>query len=299
VTRNLNKIIDLNYYPIPEARTSNQRHRPIGVGVQGLADVFIANGLAFDSPEARVLNRKMFEVIYYGCLEASCELAKKDGTYESYEGSPFSKGILQMDMWPGTECQLDWTSLRADIAKYGTRNSLLTAPMPTASTSQICGNNECIEAYVSNIFLRKTLAGEFIVVNKWLIYDLEKIGLWNEKTKNDVIEHRGSIQHLDYIPLKLKQIYRTAFEISQNSILEMARDRASFIDQSQSLNVYMQDPTHAKFTALHMRAWELGLIGTYYFTRKMSHNPTQFTVENKKREVMSMKEKEECLTCSA
>jgi ribonucleoside-diphosphate reductase alpha subunit len=298
VTRNLNKIIDLNYYPVPEARNSNQRHRPIGVGVQGLADVFLAQGLPFDSPKARDVNKKIFEVIYYGCLDASCELAEKFGTYSTYKGSPFSKGILQMDMWPNTQCELDWTSLRQRIQKYGTRNSLLTAPMPTASTSQICGNNECIEAYTSNVFTRKTIAGSFVVVNKWLIRDLEKLGLWNAETKNHIISNRGSVQNIAYIPDHLKKIHRTAFEISQRSVVEMARDRAPFIDQSQSLNIYLQDPTFAKFTALHTTIWKLGLIGSYYFTREMKFNPAQFSVQNTKKATVT-EEEEGCLVCSA
>lgn len=290
LTRNLNKIIDNNYYPVPEAKRSNMRHRPIGVGVQGLADAFACMGWEFDGPQARDLNRKIFETIYYACLDASCALAERDGTYESYVGSPFSKGKLQMDMGWKTECALDWTLLRERIAKHGTRNSLLTTVMPTASTSQILGNNECVEAFTSNLYARKTLAGNFFVVNKWLVRDLERLGLWNKTMQDKIIASEGSVQGMQEIPERLRRVYRTAYEIPQRSVVEMAAERAPFIDQSQSLNIYMQDASFRKFTSLHHTIWKLGLIGSYYLRCSAIAKPIAFTVSAAK---------DECLMCSA
>jgi len=304
LTRNLNKLIDKNYYPIPEARNSNMKHRPIGVGVQGLADVFAANGWAFDSPEARDMDKKIFEHIYHGCLDASCQLAEKLGPYESYPGSPFSKGILQMDMWPGTTCTLDWTLLRERIARFGVRNSLLTTVMPTASTSQILGNNECIEAFTSNIYARKTLAGDFFVVNKWLVRDLEKLGMWTKATQDAIIANGGSVQNVTGIPDHIKLIYRTVWEIPQKHIVEMAATRAPFIDQSQSLNIHMTNASFAKFSSLHQAVWSLGLKGTYYLRTQTIAKPIQFTVSKDKAELTEFPDTkrarvdEDCMMCS-
>lgn len=289
VTRNLNKVIDNNYYPVPEARHSNMKHRPIGVGVQGLADVFAAMGFAYDSPEARALNKRIFEVIYYGCVDASCELAEKDGAYGSYLGSPFSKGILQFDMWPDVELTLDWSSLKERIAKYGMRNSLLTTVMPTASTSQIMGNNEACEAFSNNIYARVTLAGKFFVVNKWLVRDLDKLGMWNSDMSDTIIAKHGSIQDIPGIPDHLKQVYRTVWEIKQLSILEMNAARAPFIDQSQSQNIFMPDDSLRRFLSLCIRAWELGVKTLYYIRVKQKVMPDQFTVKNEKVTVLEDK----------
>ncbi|KAL9108681.1 MAG: hypothetical protein Q9227_006627 [Pyrenula ochraceoflavens] len=281
VTRNLNKIIDVNHYPVEEARRSNMRHRPVGLGVNGLADAFLALRLPFDSPEARQLNIQIFETIYHAALTASCELAKEQGPYSSYEGSPISKGILQYDMWNATPSDLwDWDSLKADIAKYGVRNSLLVAPMPTASTSQIMGFNECFEPYTSNIYSRRVLAGEFQVVNPWLLKDLVDLGLWSENMKNRIIAEGGSIQNIPNIPADIKALYKTVWEISQRHILQMAADRGAFIDQSQSLNIHMKEPTMGKITSMHFAGWKLGLkTGMYYLRTMAASAPIQFTVD--------------------
>jgi ribonucleoside-diphosphate reductase subunit M1 len=234
ITRNLNKIIDINYYPVEEARRSNMRHRPIGIGVQGLADAFILMRMPFDSDESRLLNKQIFETIYFAALEASCELAQKQGTYETYNGSPVSQGILQYDMWNVTPTTMwDWEGLKGTIAEHGVRNSLLLAPMPTASTSQILGNNECFEPYTSNIYVRRVLSGEFQVVNPHLLKDLTDLGLWNDSVKNRIIADNGSIQRIKGIPDEIKALYKTVWEISQKSIIDMAADRGAFIDQSQ------------------------------------------------------------------
>ncbi|BDD03336.1 ribonucleoside-diphosphate reductase subunit alpha [Aureibacter tunicatorum] len=282
VTRNLNKIIDVNYYPVAEAEKSNKRHRPIGLGVQGLADVFIMLRMPFDSPEAKQLNKEIFETMYFGAMTASKELAQEQGTYETYEGSPTSKGIFQFDMWGVTpdSGRWNWDELKSEVIKHGVRNSLLVAPMPTASTSQILGNNECFEPYTSNIYTRRTLSGEFIVVNKHLLKDLIEAGVWNEQMRHKLLEANGSIQHISGIPENLKEIYRTVWEISQKSILEMAADRGAYICQSQSLNVHMKDPNFGKLTSMHFYAWKAGLkTGMYYLRTKAAADAIKFTVD--------------------
>lgn len=287
VTRNLNKIIDVNYYPVPEAKKSNFRHRPVGLGVQGLADAFLALRLPFDSPEARQLNIQIFETIYHAALTASCELAQEQGTYETYEGSPVSQGILQYDMWNVTPTDLwDWDALKADIAKHGVRNSLLVAPMPTASTSQILGNNECFEPYTSNIYSRRVLAGEFQVVNPWLLKDLVDLGLWSDNMKNRIIADGGSIQNIANIPTDIKALYKTVWEISQRTVLQMAADRGAFIDQSQSLNIHLKEPTMGKITSMHFAGWKMGLkTGMYYLRTMAATQPIQFTVDQEQLKV--------------
>ncbi len=299
VTRNLNRIIDINYYPVPEARRSNLRHRPIGLGVQGLADVFMLLRMPFDSEEARALNREIFETIYFGALTASCELAKKHGAYETFFGSPMSKGIFQFDMWgvkPSN--RWDWEKLRKDIRENGIRNSLLLAPMPTASTSQILGNNECFEPYTSNIYTRRVLSGEFIVVNKHLLNDLVAEGLWNETLKNQLIAANGSVQNLP-IPQRLKDLYKTAWEISQKTIIDMAADRGAFICQSQSLNIFMQDVNFGKLTSMHFYAWKKGLkTGMYYLRTRSAADAIKFTVDTSKLKQQPTQEKMAAMACS-
>lgn len=281
VTINLNKIIDGNYYPVPEARRSNLRHRPIGIGVQGLADTFVLMRYPFDSPEAKVLNRDIFETIYYAALTASKDLAKKYGPYETYPGSPISKGIFQFDMWgvkPSN--RWEWDVLREEILKYGVRNSLLIAPMPTASTAQILGNNECFEPFSSNMYMRNVLSGSFPVVNKYLLKDLVDLGLWNEKMKNAIMAHNGSIQNIPEIPDNLKALYKTVYEIKQRDLIDMAADRGAFIDQSQSLNLFVDEPNFAKLTSMHFYAWKKGLkTGMYYLRTKPAADPIKFTVD--------------------
>lgn len=281
VAHNLNRTIDVNYYPVPEARNSNMRHRPIGLGVQGLADTFLALRMPFESPEARQLNKQIFETIYHAALTASVEIAKVDGTYSTYEGSPVSQGILQYDMWNVTPSDLwDWASLKEQIKQHGVRNSLLVAPMPTASTSQILGNNECFEPYTSNIYSRRVLAGEFQVVNPWLLKDLVDMGLWSDSMKNRIISEGGSIQNIPNIPADLKALYKTVWEISQRTIVQMAADRGAFVDQSQSLNIHMREPTMGKITSMHFTGWKLGLkTGMYYLRTQAAAAPIQFTVD--------------------
>ncbi|MFZ7152271.1 MAG: ribonucleoside-diphosphate reductase subunit alpha [Bacteroidota bacterium] len=281
ITRNLNQIIDINYYPIEEARKSNFRHRPIGIGVQGLADAFIMLRMPFDSDEARQLNSEIFETIYFAAMTASKDMAKEFGAYESYEGSPVSKGIFQYDMWNVTPSdRWDWAGLKAEVKKYGVRNSLLLAPMPTASTSQILGNNECFEPYTSNIYTRRVLSGEFTIVNKHLLKDLVKLGLWNDTMKSKIIAANGSIQGIAEIPEELKEIYRTVWEIKQRSVIDMAADRGAYIDQSQSLNIFIQDPNFAKLTSMHFYAWKKGLkTGMYYLRSKSAADAIKFTVD--------------------
>ena len=289
VTRNLNRVIDNNYYPVESARRSNMRHRPIGLGVQGLADTFILMKLAFDSQEAQDLNSAIFETMYHAALEESAQLAKEEGPYETYEGSPVSQGVLQFDMWdnPKLSGLWDWDKLKKTIKKSGLRNSLLVAPMPTASTSQILGNNECIEPYTTNIYLRRTLAGEFVVVNKHLVKDLKDIGLWNREMKDAMIAAGGSIQNIDDIPENIKLLYRTVWELSQKTLINMARDRGCFVDQSQSLNLFIENPTVAKLSSMHMYSWKQGLkTGIYYLRTKAKSRAIQFTLEP-------------CTTCSA
>jgi ribonucleoside-diphosphate reductase alpha chain len=282
LTKNLNRVIDQNYYPIPEARRSNMRHRPIGIGVQGLADAFILMRYPFDSVEAKVLNREIFETIYYAALTASKDLAKEEGAYETYAGSPVSKGILQFDMWEGVRPsdRWEWNILREEIAKYGVRNSLLMAPMPTASTAQILGNNECFEPYTSNLYTRRVLSGEFIVVNKYLLRDLVKLGLWSEEIKNKIIAGNGSVQHVAEIPQNLKDLYKTAWEISQKVIIDMAADRGAYICQSQSLNIFMENVNFAKLTSMHFYSWKAGLkTGMYYLRTKAATDAIKFTLD--------------------
>ena len=282
VTKNLNKVIDINYYPVEEARNSNLRHRPIGIGVQGLADTFIMLRMPFDSDEAKGLNRDIFETIYFASMTASMDLAKVDGPYESFKGSPVSKGIFQFDMWgvtPGSN-RWDWDNLKKEVKKHGVRNSLLLAPMPTASTSQILGNNECFEPYTSNIYTRRTLSGEFIVVNKHLLKDLIKLGLWNDGMKNRLIEANGSVQNIPEIPQNVKDLYKTVWEISQKVIIEMAAERGAYICQSQSMNIHIQDPNFGKMTSMHFYAWKMGLkTGMYYLRSKAATDAIKFTLD--------------------
>jgi ribonucleoside-diphosphate reductase alpha subunit len=278
ITRNLNRVIDKNYYPTEAAKKSNMRHRPIGIGVQGLADVFQMMGWAFDSPEARYWNKYIFQRIYYAALQESCQLAKEEGPYETFAGSPASQGILQYDMW-GTQPDFNHEILKEDIKTHGLRNSLLVAPMPTASTAQIMGNNEAFEPYTTNIYLRRTLAGEFVMVNKHLIRDLQKLDKWNPAIKNEIIRAGGSVQGLDGIPETLKNIYRTVWEISQKSILDMAADRGAYIDQSQSLNIFMENPSVAKLSSMHFYGWKKGLkTGQYYLRTRSKSRPQQVTI---------------------
>jgi ribonucleoside-diphosphate reductase alpha chain len=286
VTRNLNRVIDRNYYPIPEARNSNMRHRPIGLGVQGLADAFILMRFPFDSDEARQLNKDVFETIYYAACTASKDMAKEEGAYETFEGSPASEGKLQFDLWGVKPSdRWEWDILKDEIKEHGMRNSLLMAPMPTASTAQILGNNECFEPYTSNIYTRRTLSGEFIVVNKHLLRDLTKLGLWDDDMKNRLIAANGSIQNIPEIPENLKVLYRTAWEISQKSILEMAADRGAYICQSQSLNIFMENVNNSKLTSMHFYAWKKGLkTGMYYLRTKAATDAIKFTVDKKYKE---------------
>ncbi|MEQ8239176.1 MAG: ribonucleoside-diphosphate reductase subunit alpha [Cyclobacteriaceae bacterium] len=286
VTRNLNRVIDVNYYPIPEARNSNMKHRPIGIGVQGLADTFMLLNMPFESPAARKLNKEIFETIYYGAMETSMEEAIKDGHYESFPGSPVSKGIFQFDMW-GVEPdsgRWDWYELKQKVRKHGIRNSLLLAPMPTASTSQILGNNECFEPYTSNIYTRRVLSGEFIVVNKHLMKDLIKLGLWDERMKNRIMEANGSVQDVPEIPQHIKDLYKTVWEISQKTIIDMSADRGAFICQSQSLNIHLKDANFGKMTSMHFYAWKKGLkTGMYYLRTKAATDAIKFTIEKENK----------------
>lgn len=282
ITRNLNKIIDRNYYPVAEAKNSNLRHRPIGIGVQGLADAFILLRMPFTSDEARKLNAEIFETIYFASLTASMELAKEEGPYQTIEGSPISKGIFQHEMWKDVtpSDRWDWEDLRKQVVEHGVRNSLLLAPMPTASTSQILGNNECFEPYTSNIYTRRTLSGEFIVVNKHLLKDLVKLGLWNDDMKNRLMQSNGSIQGMNEVPENIKELYKTVWELSMKDIIDMAADRGAFIDQSQSLNLFIQNPNFAKLTSMHFYGWKKGLkTGMYYLRSQAATEAIKFTVE--------------------
>ena len=283
-TKNLNKIIEVNFYPVEEARNSNMRHRPIGIGIQGLADAYILMRLPFESEEACLLNKQIFETIYYGALEASCELAQVDGPYSTYQGSPVSQGKLQYDMWGVTPTDLhNWSALKAKIAKHGIRNSLLLAPMPTASTAQILGNNESVEAYTSNIYSRRVLSGEFQVVNQHLLRDLTELDIWSEELKNEIISNNGSVQNISVIPKDIKALYKTVWEISQKTVLKQAADRGAFIDQSQSLNVHIADPNFGKMSSMHFYGWKLGLkTGMYYLRTKPAAQAIQFTVDKSK-----------------
>jgi len=282
ITRNLNKVIDVNYYPVEEARYSNMRHRPIGIGVQGLADAFIMLRMPFDSPEARGLNADIHETIYFAAMEASMELAKQHGAYETFKGSPVSKGIFQFDMWGVTPSsnRWDWESLKREVKQNGVRNSLLLAPMPTASTSQILGNNECFEPYTSNIYTRRTLSGEFIIANKHLMKDLINLGLWNETMRQKLIAANGSVQQIAEIPQNIKDIYKTVWEISQKAIIDMSADRGAFICQSQSLNIHLTNPNFGKLTSMHFYAWKKGLkTGMYYLRTNAAADAIKFTLD--------------------
>jgi ribonucleoside-diphosphate reductase alpha subunit len=289
VTKNLNRVIDKNFYPVETARKSNMRHRPIGLGVQGLADVFILCRHAFDSDEAKDINARIFETMYHAALEASSELAEVDGSYETFEGSPASQGVLQFDMWEGeTKLHYDWDAMRERVKTKGLRNSLLMAPMPTASTAQILGNNECFEPYTTNIYLRRTLAGEFVVVNKHLVNDLKEIGLWSKEMKDLMVKAGGSVQNIVDIPDDIKKLYRTVWEIKMKDVIDMAAARGRFIDQSQSMNLFMESPTMSKLSSMHMYAWKQGLkTGMYYLRSKAKARPIQFSLEP------------ECVACSA
>jgi ribonucleoside-diphosphate reductase alpha subunit len=303
VTENLNRVIDVNYYPTPKTRVSNLAHRPIGIGIQGLADTFMLLDLAFSSDEARTLNRRIFETMYHAALTASCDLAEQHGPYSTFAGSPASQGILQYDMW-GVEPEAgryDWTALKERIMKHGLRNSLLLAPMPTASTSQILGNTECFEPISSNIYTRRTLAGEFILVNRHLIADLQAAGLWNEGVKNNIVANKGSVQHIGGLSEHLKRKYCTVWEIPMKHVIDMAADRGAFICQSQSMNLWMEDPNYAALTSMHFYAWTKGLkTGMYYLRRKARHQPQQFTIEpESKKGEKGEKEDEGCTMCSA
>jgi len=288
VTKNLNRVIDRNYYPVEEAKNSNMRHRPVGLGVQGLADTFIKLRMPFTSDEAKALNQDIFETLYYAAVTASMEEAKADGPYQTYEGSPISKGQFQHNLWNIQEDTLsgrwDWDKLRADVMKHGVRNSLLVAPMPTASTSQILGNNECFEPYTSNIYTRRVLSGEFIVVNKHLLEDLVELGLWNDSLKNEIMRANGSVQGVEAIPQHIKDLYKTVWELSMKDIIDMSRQRGYFIDQSQSLNLFLEGATMAKLTSMHFYAWKSGLkTGMYYLRTKSAVDAIKFTVEKEKK----------------
>jgi ribonucleoside-diphosphate reductase alpha subunit len=294
ITRNLNRVIDKNYYPTEAARKSNMRHRPIGIGVQGLADVFMMLGLSFDEQLSRNIHKEIFEVIYFAALEESCKLAKEEGPYETFRGSPAHEGLLQFDMWGVQKHGFD--DLKKQIVKWGLRNSLLVAPMPTASTAQIMGNNEAFEPYTTNIYLRRTLAGEFVMVNKHLVKDLQKINKWNPQIKTEIIRNGGSVQNLE-IPLRLKEIYRTVWEIPQKSLIDMAADRGIFIDQSQSLNIFMENPTLAKLSSMHMYGWKKGLkTGMYYLRTRAKAKAQQVTVPVAPKEPVYTEEQK--LACS-
>ncbi len=310
ITKNLNKVIDRNYYPVAEAKNSNMRHRPVGLGVQGLADTFIKLRLPFDSDEAKALNEEIFETIYFAALTSSMETAKEEGAYQTYEGSPISQGLFQHNLWGKKDEELSgrwaWGELRNQIKENGVRNSLLLAPMPTASTSQILGNNECFEPYTSNIYTRRVLSGEFVVVNKHLLLDLVKLGLWNDEMKNEIIKANGSIQGIDSIPENIKAIYKTVWEIKMKDIIDMSADRGHFIDQSQSLNLFIDQPNMGKITSMHFYAWEKGLkTGMYYLRTKAATQAIQFTVQKQAKSqlepVVAGKEDytaEEAIACS-
>lgn len=288
VTKNLNRVIDRNFYPVEEARNSNFRHRPIGLGVQGLADAFIMMRLPFTSDEAKKLNQEIFETIYFAAVTASMELAKEEGPYSTFKGSPMSQGEFQFNMWGIKDEELsgrwDWGKLRKEVMKHGVRNSLLVAPMPTASTSQILGNNECFEPYTSNIYTRRVLSGEFIVVNKYLLEDLVNLGLWNEDLKQELMRENGSVQNIDAIPQEIKELYKTVWELSMKDIIDMSRQRGYFIDQSQSLNLFMEGANFAKLTSMHFYAWKSGLkTGMYYLRTKSAVDAIKFTLDNSKK----------------
>jgi len=302
-TLNLNKIIDGNYYPVEEARNSNMRHRPIGLGVQGLADAFIMMGLPFESDEARALNKEVFETIYYASMTASKDLAKVDGPYETIKGSPVSKGEFQFDLWNVAPTdRWEWDVLKEEVKEHGVRNSLLLAPMPTASTAQILGNNECFEPYTSNIYTRRVLSGEFIIVNKHLLKDLVKEGLWNKEMRQKIMAANGSIQNIQEVPQRLKELYKTAWEISQKAIIDQAADRGAYICQSQSLNIFMENANFGKLTSMHFYGWEKGLkTGMYYLRTKAATDAIKFTIDKaaiQEPTVKSIEEAQEEVACS-
>ena len=299
VTRNLNNVIDINFYPTDKTKKSNMRHRPIGIGVQGLADAFAMMDIPFYSDEAKLINKHIFETIYHGALESSWESACKDGHYETFKGSPTSEGILQFDMWNVTpSTRYDWDKLKLNIKNDGIRNSLLLAPMPTASTSQILGNNECFEPFTSNIYVRRTMAGEFVCINKFLLRELIELGLWTDDIKNSIIRQNGSVQGVSGIPKALQDKYKIVWEIPMKHILEMTADRGAFICQSQSTNLWMKEPTYNKLTAMHFFAWKKGLkTGIYYLRTKAKAAPQQFTIEPDKNN--SIEEEEDCLMCGS
>jgi len=306
ITYNLNRIIDINYYPTEKTRTSNLRHRPIGIGIQGLADIFMIMNVAFTSDEAKSINKQIFETIYHAALEQSCDMAKIDGAYSTFDGSPASQGKLQFDLWgeePYSNTDIkryDWTKLKTDIQTHGLRNSLLLAPMPTASTSQILGYNECIEPITSNIYNRRTIAGEFILANKYLMNDLIKLELWNDKMKNNIITNNGSIQHIEIIPKEIREKYKTVWEIPMRHLIDMAVDRGIYICQSQSLNLWLEDPNYKNLTSMHFYAWSKGLkTGIYYLRRRGRHQAQQFTIEPTKKDSKNTVEDEICEMCSS
>ena len=301
MTLNLNRIIDINYYPVPEAKNSNFRHRPIGLGVQGLADTFFQMRLPFESEEAKKLNQEIFETIYFSAVTASADLAEKEGAYQTFEGSPMSQGIFQFDMWgvKPSSGRWDWTALKERVVKTGVRNSLLVAPMPTASTSQILGNNECFEPITSNIYVRRVLSGEFAIVNKYLVRDLIEKNLWDEEMRNEVIASNGSIQNIERIPEDIKLLYKTVWEISQKAVIEHAAGRGPYIDQGQSMNIHMQEPNFGKLSSMHFYAWKTGLkTGMYYLRTRAAVNAVQFTVKNNKSEKPTQEEAQAQMVCS-
>ena len=304
LTYNLNRVIDINYYPTEKTKSSNQKHRPIGIGVQGLADTFILMNLPFACNESKELNRNIFETIYHGALTESCEIAKQEGAYDSFPGSPASQGILQFDLWnyDPTNARYDWTTLKEQIITHGIRNSLFLAPMPTASTSQILGFNECIEPITSNIYSRRTIAGEFILANKYLLNDLINLNLWNEKIKNNIIANNGSIQQIDIIPQNIRDKYKTVWEIPMKELIDMAAERGVFVCQSQSLNLWVETPTYNSLTSMHFYSWSKGLkTGIYYLRRRARHQPQQFTIEPEKTNnaTTSSNEDDICEMCSS
>ena len=302
VTENLNRVIDVNYYPTEKTRISNFRHRPVGLGVSGLADVFLKMDVPFYSEEAKVINRNIFETIYHAALEKSCELSVVEGPYDTFEGSPASFGILQFDMWGvnPTHNRYDWNLLKSKIKNNGLRNSLLLAPMPTASTSQILGVNECIEPITTNIYNRRTMAGEFVVSNKYLMNDLLKLDLWNEKIKNNIIANNGSVQQIDMIPKEIRDKYRTVWEIPMRHLIDMAADRGAFVCQSQSLNLWLEEPNYNNLTSMHFYSWSKGLkTGIYYLRRRARHQAQQFTIEPDRKNSIGSDEEGICEMCSA
>ncbi len=300
ITYNLNRIIDINFYPTEKTERSNKRHRPIGIGIQGLADVFMMMNLPFTSPEAKRINSRIFETIYFAALTESCNIAKVEGAYDTFAGSPASKGLLQFDLWnfsPSDEF-FEWTALKTEIQKHGLRNSLLLAPMPTASTSQILGFNECFEPITSNIYSRRTNAGEFIISNKYLMKDLIKLDMWNEKIKNNIIANNGSVQQIETIPQEIREKYRTVWELPMRQIIDMAADRGVYICQSQSLNLWIEDPNYSTLTSMHFYAWSKGLkTGIYYLRRRGRHQAQQFTIEPTKADTSG--KDDICEMCSA